>query len=162
MPVTINLHHLKKKSQVLQGEMAITELQFEGMDDCVQLGLPLTYELEAQLLSGAVLVRGSLQIILHCTCVRCLKSFDKEIRLDDWICELGFEGETGVKLTNDCVDLTPHIREDILLAFPQHPLCEAESCRIPDLKVNQGQRAQPSRPVEDSGSPWAALDKLKL
>ena len=56
---------------------------------------------------------------------------------------LPLEGEEEVPVINDCVDLTPYMREDILLAFPQHPLCE------PDCG---GLQAQPGQSERTSGA----------
>jgi len=39
---------------------------------------------------------------------------------------LPLEGEEKTPVDNDCVDLTPFAREDMLLEFPQHPVCEPE------------------------------------
>jgi uncharacterized metal-binding protein YceD (DUF177 family) len=64
------------------------------------------------------------------------------------------------------VDLTPYVREDIFLAFPQHPLCDVNCSGLKTPKEN----AVPG-PVVGGGedgagagkaSPWSVLDKLKL
>ena len=60
--------------------------------------------------------------------------------LDAAICRC--EGEDRVAVDNDCVDLTPYLREDILLEFPQHPLCKPE-CR--GLKKTSTGKAKPGR-----------------
>jgi uncharacterized metal-binding protein YceD (DUF177 family) len=57
--------------------------------------------------------------------------------------------------------LTPHIREDILLAIPAHPVCDAKCAglagAISGAKKNKG----PSQ-TKSSASAWSPLDKLKL
>ena len=55
-----------------------------------------------------------------------------------WTLHLPLEGEDKVTVENDCVDLTPFVREDILLEFPQHPLCKPDCARIEE---NQRQGA---------------------
>jgi len=60
---------------------------------------------------------------------------------------------------NDSVDLTPYLREDIFLAFPQHPLCKSD-CR--GLAASQPDKGRKTTRPEPDASPWAALDKLKL
>jgi len=62
-----------------------------------------------------------------------------------------------VAIDNDCVDLTPFLREDILLDFPQRPLCK------PDCAGLKNQAARPAEAVEQpAATVWAELDKLKL
>jgi uncharacterized metal-binding protein YceD (DUF177 family) len=64
---------------------------------------------------------------------------------------------------NDCVDLTPYVREDIFLAFPQRPLCDpnCSGLKTPANKSEHGPAASGEAPG-DSSSPWSVLDKLKL
>src|SRR6185436_222043 len=100
------------------------ELDIEIRDEVIRLSEPLRYDLEVQQLDDGLLVRGRLNLKLDCECVRCLKPFQHELRLDEWTCHLPLQGEDAVKVMNDCVDLTPYLREDILLEFPQHPVCD--------------------------------------
>jgi uncharacterized protein len=107
------------------------------------------------------LASGKLRITLDCECVRCLKPCKKTIEINDWSTILPLVGEEAVPVVNDCVDLTPFIREDTLLAFPQHPLCKTECSGL--LKATDLVSA-PS-PVDEPGakfSAWAELNKLKL
>jgi uncharacterized metal-binding protein YceD (DUF177 family) len=56
------------------------------------------------------------------------------------------------------VNLTPYIREDILLALPQHPLCEPECGGLkPPASLKD-----PGEMSEKASSAWSELDKLKL
>ena len=86
---------------------------------------------------------GSLTLTLDCECVRCLKTFEHELKLTDWALHLPLEGEEKVPVENDCVDLTPFVREDILLEFPQHPLCKPD-CRGLKTKASR----QDQKPCE--------------
>jgi uncharacterized metal-binding protein YceD (DUF177 family) len=84
------------------------------------------------------------------------------VDFDNWAVHLPLVGEDKVDSAGDSVDLTPYIREDILLAFPQHPLCETE-CR--GLKTQPATGAKGSNGAEQSeetSSAWAELNKLKL
>lgn len=162
MPLVVNLRHLEEHGLHLQGELAVAELDLDPHDEVLQLGPPLRYDLEVEKLEEGLLLQGSLRLSLHCQCVRCLKPFEDELTLDPWTAHLPFEGEDAVQLVNDCADLTPYMREDILLAFPRHPLCSLE-CRglpaSPAGKVKNTSSASPSK----AGSPvWAELNKLKL
>ncbi len=44
----------------------------------------------------------------------------------------------AVPIKNDCVDLTPWVREDILLGFPQHPLCRPDCGGLKESQRWQG------------------------
>ena len=54
------------------------------------------------------------------------------------------EGEEKANVINDLVDLTPYLREDIVLAFPQHPLCRpnAAGCKHPKQKGSAAERVR--------------------
>jgi uncharacterized protein len=78
--------------------------------------------------------------------------------LEGYALHLPLEGEDKVSVENDCVDLTPFVREDMLLEFPQHPLCKPECAGLKPKK-----KAQPNAVADkDAPSPWGELDKLKL
>src|SRR5262245_30041248 len=117
MALLINLRHLEDKNVRLQGELTAQELEIEHLDELIQARGPLTYDLEAQKLDQSVLVTGSLQLELDCECVRCLTPFRRVLELEGWVCHLPLEGEDKALVISDCIDLTPQIREDIVLAF---------------------------------------------
>ena len=161
MPLTVNIQHLLKHSLRLKGELPVDELELGINDEMAQAKEALRYDLEAEKLEDAFLLRGHLRLKLDCQCVRCLKAFKTDVDLQDWACHLPLEGEDAVSIVNDSVDLTPFIREDILLGFPQHPVCKPECGGLKGLK--QGKPDKTSLP--DAGLPSSALaelDKLKL
>ena len=133
MRVTVNLRHLEDKNVELEGEVSPEELDFEKPDEMVQLNHPLHYNLEVEKNGNNLLVHGDLHITLECECVRCLRPFKYELDLDPYDALVPLEGEERATVSNDLVDLTPYLREDVLLAFPQHPLCEADCNRVPEL-----------------------------
>jgi uncharacterized metal-binding protein YceD (DUF177 family) len=161
MPLPINLRHLEEHPIKLQGELSVAELDLGLRDDIIGVEAPLEYDLEVQKLDDALLVQGRLGLMLQCKCVRCLKPFQRHLELKQWTCHVPLQGEEKTVVINDCVDLTPQVREDILLEFPQHPLCEA-GCR--GLPETGGQAAKTSESGESKQdlSAWAELDKLKL
>jgi uncharacterized protein len=160
MPLTINLRQLEEETLQLKGELPVIELELESLDELIRVGAPLEYDLEAQKMEEAVLVQGTLTLKLDCDCVRCLKRFTHTISLEEWACHLPLQGDDAVSQSSDSVDLTPYLREDIVLAFPQHPLCDLKCSGLAGSlikKVNASKAAKP-----DSAATWAALDKLKL
>lgn len=163
MPVTFNLRHLERKNLRLQGLLEPAELDVEGIDELVHLHQPVEYDLEVARMEEDVLVQGTIRGSLDCECARCLKPFRHPIDLDPWQVDLPLTGEERVPVDNDSVDLTPLIREDILLAFPQHPLCTNDCRGLPEAPQGlsrSGSGADAGK--NDASSPWAELNKLKL
>jgi uncharacterized protein len=161
MSLRVNRRHLEAHPVVLEGQLPVTELDIDVQDDIIRLGRPLEYKLEIQKFEGGLLVQGRLRLDLECVCVRCLKSFRFPLSLDPWTTHLPLQGEDAVRVINDSVDLTPYVREDILLEFPQHPLCNPECSGLPMTSV--GQDKNTSSGNARVGSPaWDELNKLKL
>ncbi len=151
--LSVNLRHLEPHEIRLQGELPVEELDLNLDDEMIRAERPLHYDMRVEKIYHAILAQGRLQISLECQCVRCLKSFQKELVLEHWTLHLPLEGEGKVAVDNDCVDLTPFVREDILLEFPQHPLCKPDCGGL--KKISQKNR-------EENKSAWAELNKLKL
>jgi uncharacterized protein len=158
MPITINLRHLEAKDVHLEGEISARELEIDNVDDVVHTQTPLRYDLNVEQNGPNLLVTGHLNLTLDCECVRCLKSFEYPIDLDPYTLFVPLEGEDAAPVVNDLVDLTPFVREDILLAFPQHPVCEA-GCE--SLPLSSGIE-QSSGMALGQKSAWDELNKLKL
>ena len=158
MPLIVNLRHVEERNVVLQGELPVAELDIDACDEMIQVAQPLRYDIEVQKLERGFLIRGSLQLTLKCQCVRCLKPFTHKLELKPWTCHLPPEGEEQITVVDDCVDLTPFAREDMLLEFPQHPLCK------PDCGGLKGAKTGKACKIADEIAPsaWAKLNKLKL
>ncbi len=61
----------------------------------------------------------------------------------------------------DFVDLTPLVREDILLEFPQHPLCEPDCGGLPTSDSGKAKHTS-SGGIDAGASAWDELNKLKF
>ena len=162
MPLVINLRHLEAHSLKLKGELPPEELNLDLRDDLVRAEKPLQYDLEAEQMEDGLLLQGRLLLPLQCLCVRCLKPFAFRLQLDKWAQLLPLAGEEKVSVVNDCVDLTPFVREDILLAFPQHPLCKTDCSGLPKTFIGKVKKPCGAGQTKAQASAWAALDKLKL
>jgi uncharacterized metal-binding protein YceD (DUF177 family) len=162
MPITFNLRHLEKRELRLVGEVPASELDLVDADEMIQVNEPVRYDLLLERLSDSVLVQGQLHCTLSCQCVRCLRPFTFELELKPWTRDLALTGEERVPVSNDCVDLTPYVREDTLLAFPQHPLCEADCPGLRETGGDSNESASVERPVSEASSAWAELNKLKF
>jgi uncharacterized protein len=158
MPLKVNLRHLEEHGLHLQDELPVAELDLGVGDEMIRAEQPLRYDLQVELLHDALLVQGLLVLPLDCECVRCLKKFKTELKLKPWTVHLPLEGEDKVSVDNDSVDLTPFVREDILLNFPQHPLCKTD-CAGLKTKSQAPQAGSAGNPAD---AIWSELDKLKL
>ena len=158
MPATVNLRHLEEKNVRIEGEISARELDLEHADEMIKAEQPLLYELDVERKGPSLLVHGKLHLTLDCECVRCLRPFEHQVDLDPYDALIPLEGEERVPVDNDIVDLTPYLREDIFLAFPQHPLCEAECDGLPQLAESK----QSGDSSQGQKSAWDELNKLKF
>jgi len=157
MPVKVNLRHLEEDHVRIEGELSPEELEIENLDELIHINEPLKYELEIERANNNILVQGSLSLEVDCECARCLKPFREQLDLTPWEAIVPLEGEEKVPVVNDLVDLTPAIREDVLLALPQHPLCKQECTGLPLNNASSG-----TRQTGETSSAWAELNKLKF
>jgi len=115
---------------------------------------PVRYRITACVAGSELVARGRVSAMVRFVCVRCATVFECEVVEDAFLRTHRIERE------GECVDLTPEMREAILLAFPHHPVCR-EGCRglCPrcgaDMNVEQCSCPPPSEPR------WAAFDGLK-
>jgi DUF177 domain-containing protein len=153
----VNLRHLEDHPVSLEDELTPEELDIDTKDDLIRINEPLEYELEVQKAEDGLLVQGALRLTVDCECARCLKPVRHEINLSGWVSHIPLEGEEKAAVVNDVVDLTPYVREDIVLAFPQRPLCgpDCEGLPKPD-------KSSPAGAGPLTSNPWAELNKLKL
>jgi uncharacterized protein len=158
MPLQVNIRHLEDKHIRLQGQLPAAELNL-GNTELVRARLPLRYDLTAQRAGDGILLQGRLELTLDCECARCLKPFQRRIELDPWTAHVPLEGPEKAPIKDDLADLTPCLREDILLELPQHPLCEAGCAGLPNrAKENKTKGASQT----ESSSAWSELNKLKF
>jgi uncharacterized metal-binding protein YceD (DUF177 family) len=132
----------------LEGEehCPIQELESEEIR-CVG---PLRYDLDLGVAGGALWANGSLSQPVELRCVSCLEKFVHEIRVPAFAVHMELHGP-------ETVDLTPSIREEILLNLPAHPHCDRDGDRVCKAKQVKATKQQMKRE-----SDWSALDKLNI
>ena len=144
----IHLKQIPSQGLHLDGEedCPIHDLEAEG----VRCAGRLHYNIDVGIAGGALWARGSLLQPVELSCVSCLEKFGYEIRVPGFAVHRELQGP-------ETVDLTPLIREDLLLTLPAHPRCDRDGNR-----VCKGKKAE--SPEEDlkRKSDWSALDKLKI
>jgi uncharacterized protein len=133
-----------------------------GLDDLVRGVGNLRYDFEAERHPKGILLQGRLEWEWDCDCARCLSGFRQKIALDAWARMLPWEGEDAVQPRNDCVDLTPYLREDMVLELPQRPLCRPDCSGLPDGSPSSARSAKAPRSWGSSESAWQELDGLRF
>ena len=134
-------------------------LHLDGDEDCpihdleadgVRCAGPLHYNLDVGVAGGALWARGSLSQSAELSCVSCLEKFVHEIQVPGFAAHIELHGP-------EMVDLTPLMREDLLLNLPAHPRCDRDGNH-----VCKGKRPAIMEQDIKRKSDWSALDKLKL
>ena len=144
----VHLKQIPAEGLHLQGEedCPIQDLQSEE----VRCAGRLHYNIDVGVADGALWANGSLSQPVELRCVSCLEGFVHEIRVPAFAVHIELPGP-------ETVDLTPLIREDILLNLPAHPHCDRDSDRICKPKAITPAEQDAKRKAD-----WSALDKLKL
>jgi uncharacterized protein len=141
----------------LEGEETDDILQIEEPEHVRALG-PLRYSLDVGLSEGGLWATGTLALDVELQCVRCLETFAYPVRIEDFALQADLAGA-------ETIDLTPLLREDILLALPSYPRCDwpgEKSCPAdPGAQENAGRLEQSDETGAESASAWQALDQLK-
>lgn len=144
----VHLKQIPAAGLHLEGEeeCPIAELDVEG----IRSAGPLHYNINIGVSSGALWANGSISQTVELRCVSCLEKFIHEIEVPAFAVHTELRGP-------ETLDLTPFIREDLLLNLPAHPHCDRDGGRICKAKYIE-------TPEQDARreSDWSALDKLKL
>jgi DUF177 domain-containing protein len=134
-------------------------LHLDGDEDCpihdleaegIRCAGQLHYEIDLGVAGGALWARGSLSQRVELRCVSCLDNFVHDIQVPAFAVHTELRGP-------ETVDLTPFIREDLLLNLPAHPRCDTDGNRVCKAKQLKTVEQDARRKLD-----WSALDKLKL
>jgi uncharacterized protein len=134
-------------------------LHLSGEEDCpiqdldseeVRCTGPLRYDIDVGVADGGLWANGSLRQPVELRCVSCLQDFSYEIQVPAFAVHTDLQGP-------ETVDLTPFMREDLLLNLPPHPHCDSDGDRICTAKQIKTEEQEATRKAD-----WSALDKLNL
>jgi uncharacterized metal-binding protein YceD (DUF177 family) len=144
----IHLRQVPPEGLHLEGEedCLISELELED----IRCAGPMKYSVDIGVAEGALWANGFLEQPVELTCVGCLEKFVHQIKVPAFAVHTDLHGP-------ETVDLSPFMREDILLNLPAHPRCDREGGRVCKATPSKGARPE-AKPKAD----WSALDKLKL
>lgn len=147
--IGVHLLQIPPEGKRLEGE------EDAGFLDLAEIGAkaagPVHYDLEVGLSGGGVFATGRVSVPVEMTCVACLQPFVYEAVADPFATQVEIEGR-------ELVDLTPAVREELLLALPNHPRCDfisGHTCPYHGLAASGG------GVQESAQSAWDQLDKLK-
>ncbi len=130
-------------------------LAWDASDELLQPDGPVEYVLEATVVIHELLVRGRLTARFAGCCGRCGGPLRLEVAIPDFMVSVPLPDEPHE------VDLTPELRESILLALPSHPVCRSDClgvcprCGRPRSEGDCGCKAE-------APSGWDALAALTL
>ncbi|MGB0774972.1 MAG: YceD family protein [Akkermansiaceae bacterium] len=154
--LTIDASALPEEGKSYSGELDPSVFDIPG--DETRASGPLFYDLYLQRFDNELLVRGALSVPMEFTCVRTLQKFVQTIETPDW--------STCIQLTGSEIDLTPQLREELAILFPDYPRCDQADdpmdCEVDSryLAVDKPPEDVKTPPRDGKPDPWAALDAL--
>jgi uncharacterized protein len=151
----IDINRIPPEGCEYSGDESASILDVEK-EVAIRFDSPLHYDLKAIRVSKELIVIGRLTLAATFRCSRCGESFSRQIK------DPSFECVREVADINESVDLTPDIRESMLLALPSYPVCSPDCkglCSQCGANLNRGQCA--CRPLKEA-SGWEMLDSLKI
>ena len=131
----------------------------KGQEDCpiqelaseeIRCAGHLHYDIDIGVADGGLWANGSLSQPVELRCVSCLQKFVHEIQVPSFAVHTQLRGP-------ETIELTPFMREDLLLNLPVHPHCDRDGDRICNVK-----KLTAEEPDSKGRSDWSKLDKLKL
>ena len=149
----INVKRIPVDGEFLRGSEPPSIMDLDEPD--VHFKHDVAYDFLAQIQGNALLVTGTLRTPATLRCSRCLVTFEQPLVVSQFVFHQELQAE-------DFVDLTPNIREDIILELPQRALCQ-DDCRGLCPQCGKNLNEGPCRcRAQHVDLHWHALDQLKL
>ena len=155
MSLLIDTRRLSQQPEKISGVEPASSLEIE-QEYIIRPAGALGYDLTVHCVSGELIVQGTLKINIICCCARCGDDFQKKIVVSDFCRSFPLTSK------NELINLTPDVREDILLALPMVAVCSAECrglCSGCGVNLNR-EKCQCRRRTKTNI--WKALDDLQL
>lgn len=154
----VELENLPETGKKYSGEL---DSEIFGIDDeeVTSIG-PLAFDLHVQRFENELFVRGNISAPFKFRCVRCLGYFDYVVEVCDFATSFQIDSQ-------NVVDVSDSLREEIVLDFPAYPKCAdggmENDCmaKTPYFGVDKegGTGVNSSAPIRNSGV-WDALNEL--
>ena len=154
----IHQRQIPEEGLHIEGEDPAEILDLPKDGDMQALG-PLEYTLDIGTSSDGLWATGELAMEMELVCVRCLEKFAYPLHIPDLALQMD-------RPTTETVDLTPLLREDILLALPAYPHCDWSGERVCPAESKLAEGSVPLAQSDGNGesgppSAWSTLDQLK-
>lgn len=152
--ILIEVADIPFEGKVVAGEMSSAVLDIDD-EEFFKIGERFCYKLRIQVVSGEMIVSGTLEMNVSFRCSRCAEFFPAKV------VEPEFNTVREITENNESVDLTPDVREAILLAFSAYPVCRPDCkgvCPRCGNNLNKGDCKCKSSP----DGRWSALDVLEV
>ncbi len=153
MMIKVHLNQIKSDGVRLVGAVRPSDMQLED-DELVKFPKDIEYDVFVNIISGGVTAEAELRTEIACVCGRCLVEFNRRVEVKGVI---HFYENTS----SEEIDLTPDLREDILITFPQNFIC-GDECKglCPQCGCNKNAGECNCRIEESSGEIWKDLEGL--
>lgn len=184
----IKLQELSEEERRYSGEVGIDVLALDS-DPVFRPKSPITYDIGVCIISEMMIARGSLSAEFNLQCSRCGEEYDALVEENDYSLALDLQSHSPKKGGPDAdkpeiedlpeendrdsvlyyvekgiefVDLTPDMRESIILRFPGYPICR-ETCkgRCPKCGQNLNTDVCICEP-EPTDDRWGMLDQIEV
>jgi len=157
MSLLIDLKRLPEDGLSLEGQLPVSTFDLDTADSAKAIS-PLSYSLMVQKDDEGLILTGDMSATFELQCGRCAESFPLRVELSPYVQDIELENDSPF-------DLTSTLREDILLALPNYPRCEAGNVSPRECPA-EGRFENHQEPLpEESGQPggnvWEALDQFK-
>ena len=113
----------------------------------------IAYRIHVERIGSELLARGRVSQRFGCTCSRCAERFSLEVAEPSFFAN--YPAEEGTEF----VDLTPEMREAIILDLPGYPVCR-EDCKGLCARCGANRNRETCACGPAPGGSWAALDLL--
>jgi uncharacterized protein len=168
----LNIRKLALGSSRHALKLTAPELELESSDIIDFIGCKVTLDVDFH--TGEIVARSKAESVLKLECARCLEPFEhKMVHNLAFVIKLARKGELNgpeaessddffvVSDSAEEFDLTPIVRERILISLPLKPLCD-ESCKglCPQCGVNKNTKTCDCSDDRIDGR-WSGLRELK-
>jgi uncharacterized metal-binding protein YceD (DUF177 family) len=139
--------HLAGEEDCALGDLGSGEIRCVGT---------MRYSLDLGISDGALWANGTIAQTVELACVACLEKFEHEIKVPAFALHTELHGP-------ETVDITPFMREDILLNLPPYPHCDRDGGKI----CRGAKTAAADKPESLEGEAkrkhdWGPLDQLRV
>lgn len=162
-PLVVNILELIRRPGTYKDlDMSVPTSEFVFDDHRIDDSHEVRIDLHVESTSSGIIVDGRLGAGASGQCSRCLADLGLAIESDvQEIYQRTPENEDINPLEGDQLDLRPMVRESLLLAIPEAPVCSPDCkglCPVCGVDLNR-ESCSCARPVADDR--WSVLDQLK-